>query len=200
MKIILNDNEQILEVNTSSVEEIIDYIFQLKEEDKILSHVVIDGQTVYTNLNEYLENNNQIDTIQVITKSFKDYINETLGTAEEYLTSAIPHLKNLITAFYNNPSEEDWSLFTDFTEGLMWLMNMIANIDGLKIKPSNWQEYITVYKAIEEHIQSLAEAMEHKDEILTADIINYEIMPLYESLKDVITKSIDTEGERENVN
>ena len=152
MKIILNDDEQILEVNTSSVEEIIDYIFQLKEEDKILSHVVIDEQTVYTNLNEYLENNNQIDTIQVVTKSFKDYINETLGTAEEYLTNAIPHLKDLITAFYNNPSEEDWSLFTDFTEGLMWLMNMIANIDGLKIKPNNWQEYITVYKAIEEHI------------------------------------------------
>ncbi|GAA0285619.1 hypothetical protein GGQ92_001070 [Gracilibacillus halotolerans] len=201
MKIILNDNETAVEVNPSSTEEIIKYIFQLKDEDKMISHVTIDGQAVYTNLDEYLEDKvNQIEMIQVITRSQKEFINETLVTAEEYLTNAIPELTNLVEAFYQNATQGDWDTFRDFTEGLKWLTDMIANIDHLKNRPSNWEGYVEAYRTIEEHIQSLAEAMENKDETLIADIINYEILPLYKSIKILITKTIDTEGCRLDVN
>lgn len=200
MKIILNNEEKYIELKPEAQEEIIKNINQLNGEN-ILSHVIIDGREVYTEIEAYIEQNmQQINVIQIISKSKKEYINDTLILAEEYLQKGTPLIEELSEKYYQNASPEDKKQFQDLIEGLTWLTNILVHIDSLKERPSNWEAYVAIYHQLEEGIKSLVEALENNDEILMADILQYEIVSAYGKLSKLITNSIDTEGSRPNAN
>ncbi|UOQ48302.1 hypothetical protein MUN88_20050 [Gracilibacillus caseinilyticus] len=202
MKFVLNNDENSFNSQAiKNTEEVIENINKYVGEEHILSHLIIDNQEVYNNMESYIDKYfHRIDTIQIITKTTVQFINDTFITAEEYISNALPQLEKLIDQFYNNPTAADWHHFKQFTDGLQWLSDMLVNIDTLKERPTNWQVYVSVYHELEGQVHELAEGVENQDHTLIADVINFEIKPLYERLKHLITNTIDSEGSRPNAN
>ncbi|SHM96640.1 hypothetical protein SAMN05216179_1448 [Gracilibacillus kekensis] len=200
MKIILNDEEQIIKQTVEKKQGIIETIDKLVD-GNILSHIIINDYPIYIEIEDYIDRHlNDIEKIQIITKTKSEFVNDTLLTAENYLEHGINAIEHLADQFYQTPTQEDWNQFKNFTDGLNWINNVILNIDSLKERPSNWNDYVKIYHDLENGVRELAEAVEGNDEILIADIINYEIKSIYEKLNKLITTTIDTEGCRPNAN
>lgn len=200
MKLILNDKEKIIDLQSSEQNEIIKMINELNG-DNILSHLIIDNIEIHNDLEEYIENNiKHIQVIQVISKSTKEFINDTLLLTETYLQNGKPMVEKLAENYYQSVSDEDRTQFQDLTEGLTWLTSTLVYIDTLKERPNNWEEYAVVYHELEKGIESLAEAVEDDDDVLIADILQYEISMIYERLNNLITETIDMEGSRPDAN
>lgn len=186
----------------SAIHDIISYIEnEVKLSEKNFSHLVIDGEEVYEQFEDKLRDN--IDTIkmvEVVLLSVKELLNEIYLTGETYLTNALPEIKVTIDLFYQGASKEPLSKLQQILDALQWIDKLVHSIDQSKQHPVNWDEYLVAITTIRTELDSLEDALKTNDLTLIADILNYEIFPALEALKNAFTVSIDNEGERKDVN
>jgi hypothetical protein len=184
-----------------SVEEIIEKIDKLLANRYYYSHLIVDGEEIYENLESYLlESLGSISTIEVAVKTVREFINEVLLMASNYLTDGIPKMTVLANQFYQNPSADNWLDFSSMLEGMQWLNQTIDLIDKAKERPGNWNECIQLAVQLQLELKNLEEAIENTDHVLIADIIQYELLPIYEALQTEFNTTIDTEVERHDIN
>lgn len=185
----------------STVEQVIEQINILLDDSCYFSHLIVDGVDVYEELEQYLnENLESIEKLELIARTANEFTNDILLSAEVYLQGALPELTKLADDFYNNPTSESWGNFSDMLEGMQWLNQIIVSIDQMNEKPQNWDEYLKLAATLEVELKNLEQAVENGDHVLVADIIQYEITPVYEGLEKEIQKTIDTEGSRHDAN
>lgn len=201
MKLSLFDKTYTYSNDEAGINEMFSIIMEkVAETDLHISHLEIDGEEVYENHGEYiLERLNSVENVEVIVKTTKELINETLLSTESYLDRAIPEIQILVDEFYQNPTEESWHKLGQLLEGVQWIAQMVLTIDQFEEKLANWDEYLTCIATLQNELPNLMEAMEHRDALLIADIIQYEVLPVIESLQNTITETIDNEGERSDI-
>ncbi|WP_342512990.1 hypothetical protein MKY34_20690 [Sporosarcina sp. FSL K6-1522] len=197
----LTFQEQKFEFNTKpSPDEIVAKINELLKENYYFSHFIADGFEIYDDHEDYLiVNIDRIEKLEVIAKTEKEFLNELLLSTEDYLKRAKPELASLSDGFYSNPSPEVRSSFSQLMEGLQWLDEMLAAIDNSNERPADWDICMELSASMNAEIANLSEAVENSDNILIADIIQYEFIPLFESLETEIGKTIDTVGTRHDL-
>jgi hypothetical protein len=194
-------NETVQFGELSSVEEIIEKINELLADQYYFSHLIVDGEEIYEDPESYLLNSlESISTIEVAVKTIQEFVNEVLIMAKDYLTNAIPEMTSLADGFYQNPTSENWVDFSAMLEGMQWLNKTINVIDKAKERPANWNECIKLAAQFEMELKNLEQAVENSDNVLIADIIQYELLPVYEALLEEINTTIDTEVERYDLN
>lgn len=200
MELIMNEQSFQFEKQPSA-EEVVEKINELLADNYFFNHIIVDGVVVYDDPEQYLSDEFlKIEKLEVITRTATEFKNDILLTAEEYLKRAEPEMTLLADGFYQNPESEHWTSFADMLDGVQWLNQIITSLDGIAKNPRNWDEYIKLRSILEMQIQALEEAVENGDTVLIADIIQYELIPLYNSLKNQIQTTIDTEGSRNDVN
>src|SRR5690625_3595105 len=98
MQLIYKDEQIKLNRDQSALTAIFEKVSKLiGQKDTVFSHLVIDGIDVYENHEVYINNKiSQIMKIEIITKSVKEMIWETMESVQEYLERAVPALKELI--------------------------------------------------------------------------------------------------------
>ncbi|SFM23656.1 hypothetical protein SAMN04487943_110116 [Gracilibacillus orientalis] len=202
MKIVLNNDQKSLMLdNTNNIKAVIQAVNKLIGTELILSHLIIDDQTIYIDYETYIGDHlKDIHVINVIGRTKPEFINETLLTAETYLENSFTVINKLIDQLLKQPSDDTWKTFTQLTDGIQWLTDIIFMIDRMEERPTNWQAYVEVYHQLEENVAELADALDNQDTILIADVINYEIKAIFETLIELITNTIDQEGSRPNAN
>lgn len=187
--------------NELSLEFVKEKINSLLADQYFFSHLVVDGVEIYEEPEQYLEQHlHDINELEIIARTVQEFVNDLLLTAEDYTKRAIPEIEALADHFYNHPNHEGWNKFGQLLEGLQWLTHMIQTIDSFSQKPENWMNYLKASIAVEEELKNLKEALENKDHVLIADIINYEILPYFTTLGAEIQHTIDTEGYRHDLN
>jgi len=197
---ILKINEKTWELNLPSPNDVLEKINSEANDHHFFSHFIADGKEIYEDTELYLEDHlHSINELEVVLKSVKEFINDILLSAGEYIQRAKPELPSLVEEFYHHADKTTWDRFIDFLEGLVWLNQMIATIDGTKQQPKNWDQYLNIAAALKEHLESLQEALENQDEVLVADTIQYELLPLLEELEKEINTTIDQEGYRYDI-
>lgn len=178
-----------------SVEIIIEKINDLLEEKYYFSHFVADGEEVFEEAKSYLDDQwKQINRLEIIAKSVQEFVIDLLLEGNSYVKRAKVEMKSLAEAFYNLPSSETWTNFTYMLDGIQWLNQVITLIDGVKVSPENFNEYLKLSSHLDVEVKSLGEAVGNKDTILIADIIQYELIPIYEALEKEIQTTLDSEG------
>lgn len=198
---LLFQNQKIQFDQQPSVDFIIEKINSLLGTSFYLSHLVADSINVYDDPEQYLlENLETIQTLEVVAQTTEELLNDILLTAENYLKRAVAEFVNLTNAFYNIPTPENWTNFSDLLEGMQWINQIISTIDQMKRKPINWEQYIKLSAKLEVELKNMEEAVINSDHVLIADIIQYELLPIYETLQQEIKTTIDTEGIRHDVN
>ncbi|MEK5071466.1 hypothetical protein [Sporosarcina sp. FSL K6-1508] len=195
-------NEQVIELGqTLLVEEVLEKINAFLQDDFYFSHFIVDGKEVFEDPEAFLNmNSTAIESLEIISVSAKEFINNLLLSAEEYTKRAVPHITTLADEFYNNPSPSSWAELGELFEGIQWLSTMIETVEKSVVRPSNWSEVLTPTLAMQNELKNFEEALKNTDTILIADMLHYEILPVFEALAAEMKITIDTEGTRHDLN
>lgn len=194
-------NQTVQFAELTSVEEVMEKIYELLADQYYYSHLIVDGKEIYEQLESFLiESLESISIIELVVKTVRDFVDEVLIMAKNYLTDAIPEMTSLSDGFYQNPSSEHWSEFSNMLEGMQWLNQTINLIDKSKVRPANWNECIKLAAEFEMELKNLEQAVVNIDSVLIADIIQYELLPVYEALLVEVNTTIDTEVTRNDLN
>lgn len=186
---------------TPSSDEVIEKINELLNQNDYFSHFIADGIEIYEEHETYLNLNlDRIEKLEVITKTEREFVNDILLSAEDYLKRAKPELATLPDEFYANPTPDTWTTFSQFIEGVQWLDEMLSVVGNSNERPKNWDMYAELSQSMQAELANLGEAVENGDNVLIADIIQYELISNFEALEAEIEKTIDTEGMRYDLN
>jgi hypothetical protein len=182
----------------SVVEDFFQQINDLVAQSKYhFSHLVIDGIEVFENHDQYIYTHiDDIEFIVVCVKTEQEFIVELLHTAESYIESAEPEILKLVDDFYQAPSNTSWDKLDQLLEAVQWLHQMAVSIDQSFKTPENWGACMKIMTDFQDILQQLESALENMDSVLTADIIQYELLPLLKSLGVEISNTINKEGYR----
>lgn len=184
-----------------SSDEVIMKINVLLQKDNYFSHFIADGTEIYEDHEVYLNVNlDRIEKLEIIAKTEKEFMNDILLSAEDYMKRAKPELVALTDGFYSNPTAETHTSFSQLMDGLQWLDEMLALLADSNERPPNGEMYAGHTQTLQTGIAQLGEAVENSDNVLIADIIQYELIPIFEQLETVIGETIDTVGTRHDLN
>ena len=198
---LLFKNETVQFNEQSSVGEIIEKINELLTNRYYYSHIIVDGVEIYKEPETFLlDSLESISTIEVVVKTAREFVDESLLIAADYLKGALPEIQVLADGFYQNPKARDWEMFSAMLEGMQWLNQTIDLIDKSTEIPVNWDACIRLAVQLQMELKNLEQAVENTDSVLIADIIQYELLPVYGALLVEFNTTIDTEVERNDLN
>lgn len=174
----------------------IDNIFKdiediISKSEYIFSHLVIDGYDIYGDFNNYFSDNiKSIQEVKVVTKTVKELAQNILLSTIDYIERAVPEIEILSNEFYKTPEKETWNKLTQLIEGMNWIIESFTMIDvnrELKSIVSSYEEWNMYAKDVYqlgELIGEFKEILENQDFISVADILSYEIVPLFNEMKE----------------
>lgn len=186
--------------NTPTSDEVIEKINELLKGNYYFSHFIADENEIYEDHEHYLNVNlGRIEKLEVIAKTEREFINDILLSTVDYMNRAKPELAALPGGFYANPTVDTLASFEQLLGGLQWLDEMLALIINSNKRPKDWQKYMELSEKLKSEIVNLGEAVENSDHVLVADIIQYELIPIFEELELAIGTTIDAEGTRHDL-
>lgn len=197
---LLFQNETYEFISTPSVEEVIEKINDLLGKEYYFSHFDVDGNEISVEPEQYLQRFlGEVEQIEVIAIGAKQFVNDLLVSAENYLAGAIPKVTELAEAFYNNPVGDNWLDLNDLLEGVGWLGMMIETVEASIVRPENWAGIVQAISDLQNEFEPLEEALENTDTVLIGDILQYEVVSVFEELFTGIQGIIDNEGIRHDI-
>lgn len=193
MKLMMNDKEYVFENNEHGTNKLIEKINEILDEmDLFLSHLVIDGDNVYSEHVDYILNKiEDVNEITLVVSTVDEFVSNLIVSLNEYTFRGIPEIEKVITEFYQSPSEQSWETLTLLLEGLGWIYQTVKSIDSTNHSISGWEKFLTSIATLEVELPNLLEAMENKDSILIADIIQYEILPQFQIINAETEKNFE---------
>lgn len=167
--------EQTIEIENSTVKDIVETINSLlQDSNQNINYMIIDGIEVYNDMEEYInESFNEIKEIIVKTASvdqLKDNLNDSLIL---YINRALPEIEAVAQEFYKGSLQSTWEKFGQLLEGMNWITHAIQSLSQTSDKSEKLEE---ISAKMNEQATTLLDAVEVKDMVLIADIIQYEII------------------------
>jgi hypothetical protein len=186
----------------SVIEDVFQHIDKsLEGSDYFFSHLTVDGIEVFEDHETYIsEHIHEIEMIEVYVKTIREFNVELLLSAESYIKRAIPEINRVVDEFYQGPTESTWDKFEQILEAMQWILQMVETIDKNEHLPRNWEDFLRVTMDLKQEMLELESALKNTDYVLTADIIQYELVRLLQELEQEITNTIDNEGYRHDLN
>ncbi|NLU46841.1 MAG: hypothetical protein GXX02_02525 [Syntrophomonadaceae bacterium] len=184
--------EELIEVDNT--DEGIEQLFDTIEEKAantqlVFSHLIIDGVEVYDDFAAYLHNNlANIQVVEVQFISLKEYMQDILVSASEYLQRAIPAVEQLAESIYAEMDTNTWQQISQLIEGIQWLhdsftaMDKLPNLSNLVNDYEQWNLYSQALNELVEVVTTISEPLQYTDQVSVSDIILYEIKPAMEKL------------------
>lgn len=201
MKIYIED--EMLEFDNKKDE--IDYVLNkiddiVKKSSKVLSHMLIDGIEIYGEYYDYfLENINAIDEVKIFAFSYRELIEDILVSTLDYVSSTPKQIEGLSNNFYKSPQRETWNELNNLLGGISWIMKTFNSIDKDKrLKDvvsdyKDWNLYAKEVLGLEKILSDFEEALSDEDNITIADILSYEIVPIFNNMKEGLLKLLNVE-------
>ena len=195
--------EKILEFANSSseLENILEAIeMTIKKSSKLLSHLLVDHVEIYENYYTYLkENINAIEKIEVITQTYQELVEDILVSTAEYLRRITKTTEGLSDKFYKTPTLDDWNSLKDLLTGVSWIISGFSSIDSDKnlnhvvSSYEDWNEYAAAVYSLSEAVGEFEEAFSNGDNITIADILLYELQPVFILMEEKLLNLVEVE-------
>lgn len=206
MKIYVLDKTLEYENNMKAYDELVSYVDEIVNKSNLaFSHLIIDGVEIYGDFYKYfLENIKNIEEVIVVTITIKEMSKEILLSTVDYVERAIPEIDRLSDEFYKTPHRDSWTKLTDLIDGIKWIMDTFMIIDTnkqLKDIVNNYEEWNLYAKdifSLKELLVDFEEILENNDYVSIADILSYELIPLFRGMKEKLEKVALEEVEIDN--
>jgi len=159
-----------------------------KNNGRVVVEVKVDGK----DLGE-LENKGiaTIEDIEFFTKSGRIIALEAIQEMNAYIERLKNGSKQLVDEINNGDSGKISQMTLDAIDGLEWIYNIlysIENISTINYGEIGFQKTFDKYQDI---IRDILESLEDRDEMLLADLMEYEIPDIVEEIKEFLPKIYD---------
>ena len=156
-----------------------------KNNGRVVVEVKVDGK----DLGE-LENKGiaTIEDIEFFTKSGRIIALEAIQEMNGYIERLKNGSKQLVDEINNGDGGKISQMTLDAIDGLEWIYNIlysIENISTINYTEIGFQKTFDKYQDI---IRDILESLEDKDEMLLADLMEYEVPDIIEELREYIPK------------
>lgn len=138
-------------------------------------------------------------------KQLKEIVEDTISSAYTYTTNAIPLIRRLADNFYGQPDSDALSQLVDLFEGIQWIIESLTEIDSIRnldeiVKDyGTWNEYVQAVSQLKEILPEVESSLKNRDNVLLADMMSYEIVPVFENMKEKL-EILKPEAEIQDVN
>lgn len=197
---------QVLEYenNKDNIDNIFDKINKTTTNSNlILNHLIVDGYELYGDFYDYfLDNIKYIEEIKVITKTIVETAHEIILSTIDYIENSTPQIEILSDEFYKTPSKDSWNKLIDLLGGIKWIIDGFVSIDSnqqlknIVNSYEQWNLYAQDIYSLKELIEEFEEILENNDLVSIADILSYEIVPIFEDMKEKLEKIIGEKVEQ----
>lgn len=186
---------------TGSIDTLMEDLSCFLEEEKwVLSHLEVDGIEVYGDYREYLIGKiHSVGNVTAVLRTKKEWLDEMLLEADQYLKRCIPAVQQLAGEFYQGLSNGVWTKLDQLLEGIQWLTQFLNEMKRNNRLYESWNTQISLAFDFKVPLDDLYEAIENSDSILMADILVHELVPLLEALWEDIQNTIDSEVARKDL-
>jgi hypothetical protein len=161
----------------------------VNEGGQLFSHLVIDSVPIYDDFEDYfVKNMPTIENVEIITKTYEENIWDIIVSTYEYLAKAIEQMDRLADNFYKTPKVQDWNDLANLFEGISWILESteLINTDNrVELPIELWRDYNENVVKLLEQVDNLSVAMENDDRVTIADMLSYEIAPIFKALQGV---------------
>ncbi|KNZ42654.1 hypothetical protein [Acetobacterium bakii] len=191
---VIHLQDEVLEFDNDPkiIEQMLTTINEKLDEKKLkFSHLIVDETPIYGDYyNYFIEHIENTKKIEVVLLTITDLVNESIITANDYISNAIPLITQLAEGFYQQPDKETWTKLNDLFEGVQWIIESLTQIDTIKNLSNmvndyeTWNEYVQGVSKLSAIIPELESAIIAKDIILIGDMLLYEIKPIFKSMFD----------------
>lgn len=195
-------NNQIFSYDyTPSSLQVIERVKELLEDNNYyFNHFILDRTEKIEDPEDFLKKTLQFETvIEVIVTTAEEFVKNLLESTKSYIEDANPKIEVLVETFYSHPSPSAWEELSNLFEGVEWILSMVDAVDVSKYRPTNWQEVKQQIFKIKNELGSLEEALENNDTVLIADILKYELLPVFNSIKDQVKISLGNFGAHNDI-
>ncbi|MCD1260842.1 hypothetical protein B5M42_018735 [Paenibacillus athensensis] len=201
MKIYMLDEVLQFANELNEIETIIHKINELaKRSNVIIQHITVNGEPLEEDFYGYLtEHMAQIEEIRVETIAEREHIDQLIVRSTEYLGRALPELDAFTNRIYQGFSDEVWSTFHSFIEGLEYIIITLESIRSARSPYMSFSSSEVYLQQIHASLQQLMEASTDKDNSLIADLIHYEFKPLLADLHHELGETLDCEVKRDDL-
>ncbi|GAB2719806.1 hypothetical protein ACFQWB_16175 [Paenibacillus thermoaerophilus] len=149
--------------------------------------VLVDGTEIYGDyMQQIRESKSAIGTVTIEMATQSEMRREMIEDALAYLNRAIPVLEPLSERFVQGPDSEAWSLLGHMVEGMQWISGMLAL--------TQFNQADRFREGVSQAIGNLQGAIQIQDYTSISDIIHFEILPVYEEIRDHLIQSAEAEG------
>ena len=108
---------------------------------------------------------------------------EALITASEYIVNLKISISKAAEDLYGVEYEKGIAMIEPISEGLNWLSSVIQNTRDLQKGEISIEE-------LNEKLNDIVVAIGNEDNVLVADLFNYELLTIIENIEKVINNSI----------
>ncbi len=116
----------------------------------------------------------------------KKLVEETVLSTLDYIGRVTTLITPISDEFYQNPKTESWNQLAGLLEGIGWIfdtmvsINNLQNLDTHLSSYSTWNEYVHSVIKLNDLLPELEESIKNQDNVLIADLLNYEFYPIFE--------------------
>jgi len=183
MEIIIAGKSYVLEKEIKNNEDLLAFINErLWAGDLILIQLIVEGSPVDGDYEDYILNQYIMGKrIEIVAKGKKEYLVDMVKSAREYLENCIPNVSLLVDELYAGIKNETWNKVSDLLEAFEWLLTLVVELE----KDKTMSKYLNqdIGDRMKETVNNLGEV--HLDPIQLADLIQYEVIPIFEELQQI---------------
>ncbi len=195
--------DQVLEYENSkeNIDNVLDKINEtVMESNLVLSHLIVDEHKLYDGFYDYLvENIKHIEEIKVVAKTVIESSHDVILYTMDYIEKMIPKIEILSDEFYNIPDRDSWNKLVGLMEGFNWIIDGFVSIDlnmdlrNIVNSYEQWNLYAKDVYLLKETIKGLGKTFKDNDLVTIADILSYEVVPIFENMRGRLERSIGEE-------
>ncbi|CAI8370412.1 MAG: Uncharacterised protein [Gammaproteobacteria bacterium] len=103
-----------------------------------------------------------------------------------YLDRVVPTLADIVTSLRASPDQDTLVKLSHFDEGLGWLIEFGSKSDMFLVDDETRSEFAYFVSQVNDGSKAFVVALENKDYVDLADVLEYQFMPAMERLRDIV--------------
>lgn len=189
MNIIFQD--KVLKINGDNLDELEKFMkhvnARLNENGLVFSHFLVNGTPFYSDIQDLInEYSNQEVPVEIVGITEREWMLELKHEGYQYIERAEQVLIQLSEKLYAGENTGDiWQQFVHLSEGLNYLYQIFS-------QSKLGENHENIVAGIRSVSEQLLQAMENLDFTLIADFIQYELLPLFAQMKEILKAEDDS--------
>ena len=189
MKISINGAEaQDSSFQGDTLEEVLNAILK-NHKDSYIRRVWLDGQEGSPSTQDTLKTSvSSIELLELELSYLKDLLANNLVNAKEYLEKLVPGFQEAADLFRMGSEQEANKYYLQILDGIDWFSQVIQTIVKAQENEAEGHNLEGRQKKLTDLMTQMLEANQNQDWVLLADLLEYEMIPLYKDWQEVLSK------------